>query len=165
MESCEKKLRNNFYACELSFLPTRSRFCGKKHIGKSTIKTAKKTNNPKESVLHFQLVIAKTFRWLERSGLSWRIPPQCQQYLGNCWSWTSHSLSFALATKIPKDINMEKNDRWNKNTEAVINNEVVLSNLVDHPETVETNRYADPNHPCMVCLPYMNGWFLWISCR
>lgn len=52
---------------------------------------------------------------------------------------------------------MEKNDRWNKNTEAVINNEVVLSNLVDHPETVETNRYADPYHPCMVCLPYMNG--------
>ena len=138
--------------------------CGKKHIGKSKIKTAKKPNPTKICSTASSWWLANTFRWL-CSGLSWRIPPQCQQYLGNCWSWTSHSLSFALATKIPKDTNMEKNDRWNKNTEAVINNEVVLSNLVDHPETVETNRYADPYHPCMVCLPYMNGWFLWISCR
>ena len=40
----EKTTQQFLRVCELSFLPTRSRFCGKKHIGKSKIKTAKKPN-------------------------------------------------------------------------------------------------------------------------
>lgn len=61
-------LRNNFYGCELIFLPTRSQ------MWKETYWEIKdhncKNSNPKESVLHFQL------------GLSWRIPANANSTLG-----------------------------------------------------------------------------------
>lgn len=82
MESCEKKLRNNFYACELSFLPTRSRFCGKKHIGKSTIKTAKKKTTQKNLFYTSSWLWQKHFDGWNAQVYHGESPPNANSTLG-----------------------------------------------------------------------------------